>query len=245
MPSPPSRFWHKPGAWVDLGLTLPIFVAYHLGVIFLHVRNASDLVTAELLRIAEGDQTTYLEITCGIGFSFAIIFWLLGRGQPFAPKKFVQIAFEGALYAVIMRVAASAAVGRIFAGKIEGGPFAGFVMALGAGFYEELAYRVLLFGLGAKIWVGLFAQESMDLEGGSLVPHFSVRAFFISTLWGIAASAIFSAVHYVGPLGDSFALHSFIFRALLGLSLTLIYLTRGFAAAVWTHTLYDVWVLVF
>ena len=31
----------------------------------------------------------------------------------------------------------------------------------------------------------------------------------------------------------------------LGLVLTLIYATRGFAAAVWTHALYDVWVLVF
>jgi len=31
----------------------------------------------------------------------------------------------------------------------------------------------------------------------------------------------------------------------LGLALTLIFATRGFAAAVWTHALYDVWVLVF
>jgi len=27
--------------------------------------------------------------------------------------------------------------------------------------------------------------------------------------------------------------------------LTLVYATRGFAAAVWTHALYDIWVLVF
>ncbi|MBL9109934.1 MAG: CPBP family intramembrane metalloprotease, partial [Myxococcales bacterium] len=34
----------KPGAWVDLGLTLPIFVIYHLSVIFLDVKNATDMV---------------------------------------------------------------------------------------------------------------------------------------------------------------------------------------------------------
>ena len=46
-------------------------------------------------------------------------------------------------------------------------------------------------------------------------------------------------------MSDKFALASFTFRALLGLILTIIYVTRGFAAAVWTHALYDVWVLVF
>ena len=56
---------------------------------------------------------------------------------------------------------------------------------------------------------------------------------------------IFSAVHYIGPMSDSFQLPSFLFRLVLGLVLTLIFATRGFAAAVWTHALYDVWVLVF
>jgi hypothetical protein len=40
-----------------------------------------------------------------------------------------------------------------------------------------------------------------------------------------------------------FALRSFVTRAVLGLMLTLVYALRGFAAAVWTHALYDVWVL--
>ena len=44
---------------------------------------------------------------------------------------------------------------------------------------------------------------------------------------------------------QSVELVSFTFRAVLGLILTLIYVARGFAAAVWTHALYDVWVLVF
>ena len=56
---------------------------------------------------------------------------------------------------------------------------------------------------------------------------------------------IFSAIHYIGPMSDAFQLPSFLFRLVLGLVLTLIFATRGFAAAVWTHALYDVWVLVF
>jgi hypothetical protein len=51
-------------------------------------------------------------------------------------------------------------------------------------------------------------------------------------------------MHYLGALGDPFDMKSFVARMVLGLMLTLVYAMRGFAAAVWTHALYDVWVLV-
>ena len=51
-----GKLTDKPGAWVDLGLTLPIFLAYHVGVVFLRVQNATDIVTAPLLKLAEGDR---------------------------------------------------------------------------------------------------------------------------------------------------------------------------------------------
>ena len=72
-----------------------------------------------------------------------------------------------------------------------------------------------------------------------------MRTLGIMVAWSLVCAVIFSAVHYVGPMSDSFALPSFLFRLVLGLVLTLIFATRGFAAAVWTHALYDVWVLVF
>ncbi len=50
-----SRLGDKPGAWVDLGLTLPVFLVYHLGVVFLNVRNAADMVTGELMVLSEGN----------------------------------------------------------------------------------------------------------------------------------------------------------------------------------------------
>jgi hypothetical protein len=62
--------------------------------------------------------------------------------------------------------------------------------------------------------------------------------------WALASAVIFSGMHYLGPLGDPFDARSFVARGVLGLALTLVYATRGFAAAVWTHALYDVWVLV-
>jgi hypothetical protein len=242
----------KPGAWVDLGLTLPIFMAYHAGVIFLHVQNATDPVTGPLLHVAEGNRAIYLLITASIGVIFAGVFGVIGRGQAFRPEKFVQIALEGVLYAVLMRLGAAYVVGHLFAAVGSGGasplgnqgPFVGLVMSLGAGFYEELAFRVLLFGLGAKVLVWVLTHQPYGVVTNE-PRRLSWRGVVVAFLWALAAACVFSGVHYVGSLGDPFALPSFVFRVVLGLVLTLIFVLRGFAAAVWAHAVYDIWVLVF
>ena len=48
------------GPWADLALTLPLFIGYHLGVVFLPVRNAADVVTRELTSLAENDLWAYI-----------------------------------------------------------------------------------------------------------------------------------------------------------------------------------------
>jgi hypothetical protein len=60
----------------------------------------------------------------------------------------------------------------------------------------------------------------------------------------VAGALLFSAFHYVGPLGEPFRLESFVFRALAGLGFSALYLTRGFGITAWTHALYDVMVLM-
>jgi hypothetical protein len=223
----------KAGAWVDLGLSLPLFLGYHLGVVFLEVRNASDLVTGELLRLTAGSLPKYLLVTLAIGAAFAGAFVRLGRGQAFRPVKFAQIAVEAVVYAFALRVVGSYVVGRLFAGRVTEGGFPGLVMSLGAGFYEELSYRVLLFaGVGRLL--------------GLLLPRAASGAtrLALGVAWAVLCAALFSGAHYVGSLADDFQLQSFVFRWVLGLMLTLIFWARGFAAAAWTHALYDAWVLV-
>ncbi len=246
-----DRLRDRPGAWVDLGLTLPIFLVYHLAVVFLGVQNATDPVTGTLLRLSMGDRSKYLLATLAIGVIFAGTFALLGRGQAFRPRKFLQIAIEGVVYAVAMRVVAGVVVGRLFAGSVAGdlageSRFVGFIMSLGAGFYEELSFRVILFGLGAKLLVSMFGHQRVVLTTtGPATSNFTFRSVMVMVGWAVACALVFSAIHYIGAMSDPFQLASFTFRAILGLVLTLIYVTRGFAAAVWTHALYDVWVLVF
>jgi hypothetical protein len=149
-----------------------------------------------------------------------------------------------------MRFAADYVVGKlpIHVGSASPGPLAhpdvltGVVMSMGAGFYEELAFRVVLFGLGAKVLVWLFAKQRMGVVEGSR--RLSFRSVVLMLGWAVVCAGVFSGVHYVGALGDAINVQSFVFRMVLGLALTLIFVTRGFAAAVWAHALYDVWVLV-
>jgi hypothetical protein len=56
----------------------------------------------------------------------------------------------------------------------------------------------------------------------------------------VVSALIFSAFHYVGPLGDRLELPSFTFRAIAGLLLSGLYVARGFGITAWTHALYDV-----
>jgi len=233
----------KSDRWTDLALTLPIFVVYHLGVIFLPVRNAADPVTAELRGLAKHSLPAYAALTLAIGVVFVAVLWTAGRKQALDPKRFALVGMEGALYAFLMRFAGGYVVGSLrlaaaagsaaaSAGAAEGGVFPSVVMALGAGFYEEVAFRVILFGAGAAILRRLFG-----LKG--------VTAFIVTALWGVAEGFAFSAWHYTGSLGEDPELSSFVFRAVCGLILTAIFAFRGFAPAVWTHVLYDVWVMIF
>src|SRR3954469_25270094 len=104
---------HRSDPWTDLALTLPIFVVYHLGVIFLPVRNAADPVTAELRALARHSLPGYAALTLAIGVVFVAVLWTAGRRQALEPRRFVLVGLEGALYAFLMRLAGSYVVGSL------------------------------------------------------------------------------------------------------------------------------------
>jgi membrane protease YdiL (CAAX protease family) len=225
----------KSDAWTDLALTLPIFLVYHLGVVLLPVRNAADPVTAELKALANQSLPLYAGLTLAVGIAFILVLATLGRREALSGRRFALIAVEGALYAFLMRFVGAYVVGslRLAPPPVVGEnltAFSGLIMSLGAGFYEEIAFRVGLFGLGALLLRATFGK---GMKGLMLVAG-----------WAVVAAAVFAGWHYVGALGDPWSLQTFVFRAVCGLVLTAIFAFRGFAPAVWTHALYDVWVMV-
>jgi len=218
-------------AWTDLGLTLPVFVVYHLGVIFLPVRNAADLVTQELVELAHQSRPSYIALTLGFGVFFVGALLLLGRRQVFRWQNFALLGVEGVLYAVAMRLVAAAVVGRLYLALGLERHFTGLVMSLGAGLYEEVAFRVLLFGVGLRCMRWLLGALP-TWKGGLL-----------AGAWALGSALLFSAWHHLGSFADPLDGRVFVFRTVCGLVFTLIYALRGFAPVVWTHVAYDLWVL--
>lgn len=219
------------GPWTDLGLTLPFFVVYHVGLPLVSFRNAADFMTTHLRELADQSLGSYVGLTLAVAGAYVGLLVLAGRGQALRGSAFVSLAVEGVVYAVAMRLVAGWVTAKVTLGAPDLGAFGGLVMSCGAGFYEEILFRVGLYGLGFRLLTLLF-----DLG--------PVRRRFLQLGWAVIAAAVFSGWHYVGALGDPFELRSFVFRWVCGLVFTAIYVLRGFAPAVWTHALYDIWVLV-
>ena len=232
------------GPLADLALTLPVFVIYHLGVVWMDVQNAADIVTRELKLLANASLPAYSGLTLAIGGVFTGILLVLGRGHTLRWQRFALVATEGVLYAVAMRLVASYVVGKVhLLGGLEGqlpapandapGFFTSVVLSLGAGLYEEIAFRVGLYGLGRRVVLAMMPEA---LPG---------QRVMVSIGWAALSAAVFSGWHYFGQFGEPFELRSFLFRWVCGVVFTLIYVFRGFAPVVWTHALYDIWVLAF
>tara|TARA_R100000005_G_C4927909_1_gene158203 strand:- start:418 stop:816 length:399 start_codon:yes stop_codon:yes gene_type:complete len=101
-------------------------------------------------------------------------------------------------------------------------------LSLGAGLYEELFFRVILVTAFILVFTKILGKKWAGVTA----------AVVLSAL-------LFSAVHYIGDMGDAFTMGSFLYRFLFGLILNGIYVWRGFGVAAWTHAIYDIMVITF
>jgi membrane protease YdiL (CAAX protease family) len=99
-----------------------------------------------------------------------------------------------------------------------------FVLAIGAGIYEELVFRLIGFALVSFVLHDLLRWPDS-------------RATVATVL--ITAVA-FSAYHYLGQ--EAFSASTFIFRMTAGIFFGWLYLSRGFGITAGSHAAYDVFV---
>lgn len=229
--------------WLELALVSPLFGVYHVGVAFLPVQNAADWVTRRLIRLADHQLPLYVLFTLALSAGYLGLLYVGGRWKTPVRPRFLRLGLESIGYALSMRALAGLVVGRLGLGGALGvafkGPLVGVVMSAGAGLYEELLFRVLLFDLGGRALVYAFGSFAKPGPRSSL----AFRWWVTWLAWGLVSALLFSAWHHVGDLAEPFTMQAFVFRFVCGSFFCGLYAFRGLAVAAWTHALYDVGVL--
>jgi hypothetical protein len=210
----------------SLVFSLPLVLAYEGGVLLLgrgSPRNGADVWLRQLLD-ALGFGSYFLLPTLTI---LGLLAWhhIEHDRWRFSPAVLAGMAGECVLWAAAL-IGVARLQDRFWplaAGGGWEGVFARLIGFCGAGLYEEVLFRLLL--LPVLVWL-------FERLGASTVAA--------AGLGLLASSLLFSAAHYVGPLGDSFELYSFTFRVLAGLFFGILFSVRGFGIAAGTHAVYDV-----
>ncbi len=238
-------------------LVLPLFVAYQIGILGTGgIRNGVDFMTDLIMAGVELVMGLFfakvgpgLVLTGYLGFNLVVlgvlllVVWLLRNRGTFNPRLWPFLLLESTVYAIFFGSTIHfmmQSVGLdglslvdvqepvLAAGEKKFSPFVALVTSIGAGLYEEIVFRAGLLG-------GLYYV---------LDKHAKVGRFGAAAIAVVVSSVIFSAVHHLGPMGDPFTLGVFTFRFFAGVLLSVIFTTRGFAVAVYTHAIYDVIVMI-
>jgi hypothetical protein len=220
----------------NLILIFPLLIIYQLGVLLTYpMLNGADFVSGILFGQLRFTQPQYLFFVLLVTLGFLATVVMLRRRQPFQTRIVVPIVLESTIYALTMGSLIVLVMTKVFgispqlaAAVEQQGVLARVVMSLGAGVYEELVFRLGLLG-------GLFYLGDRVFRWGK----------WLSLAIALLLSAVaFSAAHHVPPYGDPLRLDVFTFRALAGVFFGLLFWFRGLAVAVYTHALYDVYVLL-
>lgn len=220
----------------SLVMVVPLFIAYQIGVLATGgIRNGVDFMSDILWLAADNSLWNYLLINVGILVAFGIGLFVLREKGTFKPRVWPWVLAESTVYAMLLGSAVVFLMNTLgldvllSTGPKEQGFFTSLVLSLGAGLYEEIVFRLIL--MGGMFWVG---AKAMKLPA------------WVSAVGAVVLSSlIFSGIHYIGSLGDTFTLGSFVFRFFAGVLLAVIFYLRGFAVAVYTHAIYDIIVMVF
>jgi hypothetical protein len=214
----------------SLVFILPLLLLYQIGVLFADAGNGVDFVTGWLFALVGRSPRNYLFLN----LSFAVVMvgvlmYLRGR-RGFRLAPFTPLLLESGIYALTLGSFIVFVMEHLlgFDGLLALGHVGNaLVISLGAGVHEELVFRLGVMGGGAYV-LRVVGLPSAVAVGAAL---------------GVSA-LLFSAAHHVGPFSDPLDLGVFTYRALAGAVFGLLFYFRSLAHAVYTHFLYDLYVIL-
>ena len=235
--SPLQVYWQESRQpLISLVFVAPLLIVYEVGILLPGsppTRNAADVWLRRLLEFTGFGQYLLLPLlTCGI-----LLAWHHMSQHSWRLRWSILwgMLLESILFAVLLIVLANVQhtimrqlpLNVTCATTESQGILRNIIMFCGAGIYEELLFRLMLF---PTLW-WLFAKLQL---GETRAPLLAIGV----------SSLLFSAAHY-GPYGDQIELFSFAFRFLAGVFFSFLFYYRGFGIAAVSHTLYDIAVTFF
>lgn len=220
--------------WPCLFFLLPLLAAYEIGIVCVGgnhadaLRNGADTWLRWALEVF-GLHQLYWAPALVAGVFFV---WSLLRLDD-RPDDLMGVCLGMALESVVFGLALwgiSRGLPQLWEGlrtqmaRGNGGDgLSQVVTFVGAGIYEELLFRLLLYTGLVALLRGLGSPAVIAVLGAAAL-----------------SATLFAAAHHVGPYGERFDDYIFVFRALAGVYFALLYQFRGFGIAVGAHALYDV-----
>lgn len=208
---------------------LPLLVLYEVGIALQEasIKNTADvIVKTPLLLFGKNGSLIFNSLV--IAFLVVSVFYI-EKEYRLSFRVFIPMFFESMVYALFMGYALGFVVYKVLFPYVLAGPFSsrvwmGIILSVGAGVYEEIVFRLLLLSILYYVFVALLKINK---------PISAVVSIIVGAL-------LFTGMHYVGTLSDSFTYTNFTFRLLAGIFLSAIFLFRGLGIAVYTHAIYDV-----
>jgi hypothetical protein len=230
----PTYFQLSRSPHYSLVFAIPLLVAYEGFALFLNhsdlygIRNSADVFLKLFL--------AYMGIHGFFGFGVAmivalILFRVVGGAPRFGSIRFgvlVWMLAESLVYSLVFGAIVGAVTRMLLGQSFPLSRAAQVLVSLGAGIYEEFVFRVLL--LAALVFV---LHRLLRLQ--------QRVAYGVAAILG---AVLFSAFHYIGPFADPLQLPSFVFRLIAGLILTGLYFARGYGITAYTHSFYDLWIVL-
>lgn len=215
----------------SLLLIFPLWITYELGLLITPANNGVDFVSQLIFEAAQRDSQHYLYVHLALGLVYLTILTVLWRRGALALEQVTPMILESSIYALTLGSLIIFVMDRLMGVQLlaMGAPEVGnaLVISLGAGVHEELVFRLLLMGIG----------------GLALARILPTRALAV-LLAALASSVLFALAHHHGANGEVFELSAFLYRTIAGLVFAAIFYYRSLAHAVYSHFLYDFYVLV-
>ena len=229
-----SYFLKSRTSFYSFLFTLPLFFLYEVNILFLSwddilvVRNGADFLMRNILESFDIYGLYGLGLVFFLGLLVTYIFFIKEDQQQEVNVNFLFIMLaESMLWSVFLyfllfkfMVLLMNPVGKTILQQVT--------LAIGAGIYEEFLFRVLLIAGLSGILGFVFMWDKT----------------FKNIIAVVLSGGIFSAFHFMGEYGDFFSMELFLIRFFAGLILGVLYMYRGFGITAYTHSIYDLIVLI-